>query len=726
MFRIFTLFSSLIFLSITLLPLRSFSQELVSKQNASNSDIPHIEEICVNPLLDFIAFYEVDEAVLCGLLDFHKWKFVLISDPNNAPDKNHLGAVTAPFKIAKYEVTAKQYEIFLNAVAGLDPYQLFDLRMENDPAVACIRRTFNQALGRYEYTVLEGKEDLPITYVSWECGARFCNWLHNGYPSLSELEGQTIDEIINKGAYIFNSNGTVTLSHNALYFLPTENQWYKAGYYVHSSYFCGDDGMMDFNSPFNCQKDDFSYYLDYPTSDDGHKPGNTFGVFGDANYANYYQPDYCIFNLPGEVNYHQEVPSNPCRLTPVGSFGDGNHCLCDMGGNVNEWTSTPLSLTNPEIYLIRGGSWKSSLNELHRNAKRNALPKTDRNNTTGFRVAAVTTPLTPIAPAQTLEASMIANLKHENSMNLDALTTTMLLQPLLGPVEFLGSFVIHEALETFGVLVGDWIINECTRSAEKETATTTNSLLWRYWRVMAIPTAGDFYAGLSLGGTLGTINTIEVAGHAFIDTVALRTVDSFALEYKTEIAENVASIFETIFSEMDYKWDVNSDWLEETVEKFSSQISSQMNENITKEEIKKINSDIATEIASEIQNIASEYHVTITSCTKEDIKQQIISKITEETTTKIARKMAANMAARWGLKPLVDFYSGLMDCSESILTPLKYRLEQYRKSRGLPKAQHICMHNHESKNQKEITNSESLNRNFQSFQLSSNSPNQNP
>ncbi|OHE77912.1 MAG: hypothetical protein A3F67_09130 [Verrucomicrobia bacterium RIFCSPHIGHO2_12_FULL_41_10] len=75
-------------------------------------------------------------------------------------------------------ITVEQYCAFLNAVAASDPHHLYNEKMESDSSAACIVRSGD--FGSYEYQVLRGRENDPITYVSWYDQARFCNWLQNG------------------------------------------------------------------------------------------------------------------------------------------------------------------------------------------------------------------------------------------------------------------------------------------------------------------------------------------------------------------------------------------------------------------------------------------------------------------------------------------------------------------------------------------------------------------
>jgi hypothetical protein len=68
----------------------------------------------------------------------------------------------------------------------------------------------------------------PVVFISWWNAARYCNWLHNkvSYPNSNFIEF---------GAYTLNSvsfyENAMPKTTEALYWIPTENEWYKAAYY---------------------------------------------------------------------------------------------------------------------------------------------------------------------------------------------------------------------------------------------------------------------------------------------------------------------------------------------------------------------------------------------------------------------------------------------------------------------------------------------------------------
>jgi sulfatase modifying factor 1 len=123
------------------------------------------------------------------------------------------GAVPYVYSISKYETTIGQYTAFLNAVAKSDPHGLYS---SGGDLVARLGTD-----GNYVYYIEGGTSaNLPII-LGYGQAARFVNWLHNGQGN-----GST-----ETGAYTISEGGQITRSPDARYWIPTENEWYKAAYY---------------------------------------------------------------------------------------------------------------------------------------------------------------------------------------------------------------------------------------------------------------------------------------------------------------------------------------------------------------------------------------------------------------------------------------------------------------------------------------------------------------
>ncbi len=157
------------------------------------------------------------------------------------------GAVSYRYQISKFEVTAGQYTAFLNAVAASDTYGLYDTDMINAAynfGAGChIQRTGEP--GSYSYSVPADWTNRPVNFVNWGDAVRFVNWLSNGQPFGPQGLSTTED-----GSYYINGATTasqlltVKRKANAVFVIPSEDEWYKAAYYDPDK--AGGAGYWDF------------------------------------------------------------------------------------------------------------------------------------------------------------------------------------------------------------------------------------------------------------------------------------------------------------------------------------------------------------------------------------------------------------------------------------------------------------------------------------------------
>ena len=145
-------------------------------------------------------------------------RYVRIGDPGNLPDTAgiHSGQVNYVYYFSKYELTTTEYAAFLNAVATAtdNPHGLYA------GTGMLIDRT---GIDSYSYTVQAGAENRPVSFITGAASMRYANWLHNGATPASDTE---------TGVYNFSAEFVFTpRDPNALYFLPTVDEWYKAAYY---------------------------------------------------------------------------------------------------------------------------------------------------------------------------------------------------------------------------------------------------------------------------------------------------------------------------------------------------------------------------------------------------------------------------------------------------------------------------------------------------------------
>ena len=283
---------------------------------------------------------------------------VSVGNPGNAADTTSYGALSYSFQIGKYDVTGSQYAAFLNAVAKTDSYGLYNANMGTDTQVGQISRSGSS--GSYIYAVMNDTGNRPITYVSWYDGARFVNWMSNGQPSGAQTSTTTENGTYNvNGATSGNAVAKNTTNLNTglapSYWIPLENEWYKAAYYSPNY---GGTGVGGF--------------YDYATKSDA-APGTTIG--STANKANY-------------INAFS-------RATDVGSFsGSGSfYGTFDQTGNVWQWSD--LDGAPGSSRSLRGGGWGGTSIDVSSSSRADYSPDFE-NNTLGFRLAGpVTTTLTP-------------------------------------------------------------------------------------------------------------------------------------------------------------------------------------------------------------------------------------------------------------------------------------------------------------------------------------------
>jgi hypothetical protein len=153
-------------------------------------------------------------------------KFVAVEDVHNANDVSGYGGVNYKYFISKYEITNDEYVIFLNSTASYDDYNSYNSSMGSNARGGISR---SGSYGSYLYTSRSNMGNKPIVFVNWYSAARYCNWLHNNKPN-SRLQNLLSTE---SGSYLLNgaNDGIIPKDRNASYWIPSEDEWIKAGYY---------------------------------------------------------------------------------------------------------------------------------------------------------------------------------------------------------------------------------------------------------------------------------------------------------------------------------------------------------------------------------------------------------------------------------------------------------------------------------------------------------------
>ncbi|MEI7780865.1 MAG: SUMF1/EgtB/PvdO family nonheme iron enzyme, partial [Planctomycetota bacterium] len=276
-----------------------------------------------------------------------------VGNPGNAPDQQWFsygrpygyGAVGQTFRIMTFEFTNSQYTTFLNTVdpAGSNPYAVYNPMMGQYGGIVNTG-TVNGA----RYVTKANMDSLPIG-TTWFSAARVANWLQNGQGA-----GGT-----ETGAYTLNGavSGTAPARNaGATYYVPDEDQWYKAAYY---------NGLSGTSA---------GYWL-YPTQSNTAPSGVTVGATGDGSAGN-------SGNYANAGGGYWDYTSHG-KVSNVGTNGGPSaYGAYDLGGNVREWAD---SVTGGSPGLL-GGSFFTTVGALAASSHYGSSPSSYSGDY-GFRLA---------------------------------------------------------------------------------------------------------------------------------------------------------------------------------------------------------------------------------------------------------------------------------------------------------------------------------------------------
>jgi sulfatase modifying factor 1 len=259
-------------------------------------------------------------------------QWVTVGDPGNTADTapSGYGAVATSFQIMKYEFTNQQYTDFLNSVDrnGTNPYSVYNTEMGSGGRGG-IRFTSGAASGS-KYAVKTNMGDKPVNFVSWFDAARVSNWYQNGATSSSSTE---------TGAYTLVGGQTTgiapAVNNGAMFYIPREDQWYKAAYYKG-----GGTNAGYWN--YAAQSDAAPTAVTATTVGSGTSGGRSPVTSG--NFANY--------------NQKADWNNQDGNVTTVGTNGGASaYGVFDMSGNLGEWND--LTGAAGTSRGTRGGHWSS-------------------------------------------------------------------------------------------------------------------------------------------------------------------------------------------------------------------------------------------------------------------------------------------------------------------------------------------------------------------------------
>jgi formylglycine-generating enzyme required for sulfatase activity len=265
--------------------------------------------------------------------------WVTVGNPGNSADQDYgdgtFGSVGYTYRIGKTEVTNDQYAEFLNAIAASDPNGVWNSNMD-------ITRSGIDLSYTYTPTATFGPN--PLNYVSFINAMRFVNWLENGQPTGAQGAGTT-----ETGTYTINNGLTETRAGGANFFLPNENEWYKAAYHQPSS--AGGDAD--------------NYWLHATQSNTAPTAELPAGGANSANYNFVVNDTTDVGEYTGTTNFY-------------GTY--------DQAGNVEEFNETLVTASDRGL---RGGGWDDSSASVLAASSRYDVDPTDENDDYGFRVASL-------------------------------------------------------------------------------------------------------------------------------------------------------------------------------------------------------------------------------------------------------------------------------------------------------------------------------------------------
>jgi formylglycine-generating enzyme len=262
-------------------------------------------KLCIVKIIMLVAIISPLEAM----------QFVTVGEPGNAYDPIYgVGRVDYVFSMAKYKITNEEYAVFLNSVARCgDPFALYSQSMSTG-----LFGGINRVKKGNEYVYMAKPEwkRRPVVYISWYDLARMANWYHYDKPNDGTSRMGTTEGSPGKGAYDtryfpigFGDDQNYdklprSRNREALYWIPNENEWYKAAYY----------------DPTRMGK---RHYWDYAVR--CCELPNNLPPPGDARSVNYFNEMFSI----GKPYFLSEVGAYIKASSYFGTY--------DQNGNVWEW-----------------------------------------------------------------------------------------------------------------------------------------------------------------------------------------------------------------------------------------------------------------------------------------------------------------------------------------------------------------------------------------------------
>jgi formylglycine-generating enzyme len=259
--------------------------------------------------------------------------FVTIGNAGNADDDTGYGGVGYTYRMGVNEVSRGMINAY-NTLSGVPLLTMSDM------------------------TSFGGNgANRPATGISWNEAARFVNWLNTSKGFSAAYKFTTGGANDNIALWTSGDAGFDVANPfrnaNAHYYLPSEDEWYKAAYY-------------------DPNKSGGAGYWDYATGSDTAPTAVAGGTTSGTAVYN---------GQPGPADI-----TNAGGLSAYGTMA--------QNGNVWEWGESGFTAPNDsagESRVFRGGAWGNSSGDLTASVRANTSPS-GGNFGVGFRVAAVPEP----------------------------------------------------------------------------------------------------------------------------------------------------------------------------------------------------------------------------------------------------------------------------------------------------------------------------------------------
>ena len=325
----------------------------------------------------------VPASAAAGIVPDYDFQWVTIGDPGN-PAWNDIptalnagrGSVNYRYRMTQTEVTVEQWFEFAQAYqpfAGdaLDGLGIFDL-------TGTFIQFDQRPDGTLQLSIAPGAERYPAD-MTWRMAARYANWLHNDKALTAQaFQSGAYDTSTFTSNPDFSLNDQLTHSPGARFWIPTLDEWMKAGYY---------DPNLNGGAG--------GWWM-HPGMSDVPLTVGLPGAGGQTNAAGLGFASVTGIQLP------LDVASYPGIQSPWG--------LLDVSGGTSEWTEEPHPLFGTNLRVIRGSSYNSTFDIAGYDFDDRISSRSSSTIFDGFRIASAVP--TPGAAALLLSAFIIGSFRR--------------------------------------------------------------------------------------------------------------------------------------------------------------------------------------------------------------------------------------------------------------------------------------------------------------------------